>query len=140
MARKQTTIIQCDNPTCKTVAEVAELKETPEGWYKIQQADIHFKTNNIGFDLCSLKCIEKWAKERKALLGTVLPEENTSSLGHIQTVPKTVCGICDEPVDSRGLRVHVISHVKEGVVTQEEATELTGVTNFLMPIEAKRGA
>lgn len=70
MARKTTTVITCDNPSCKNFEEVAELKETPEGWYLVGQANERNAVNmTVGtFTLCSLRCMEKWSKERRFAL------------------------------------------------------------------------
>lgn len=77
MARKTTTIVRCDNPTCKNLGEVEDLKLTPEGWYRIGQADARGTvTMTVGtFDLCSIRCVEKWAKERRVALDG-LAEQN----------------------------------------------------------------
>jgi hypothetical protein len=73
MARKTTTVVNCDNPTCRNYAEVEDLKHTPSEWYRIAQADERGGTQvTTGtFDLCSLRCIEKWSKERRLGLKSI---------------------------------------------------------------------
>jgi len=70
MARKTTTVITCDNPSCKEFREVGELKETPEHWYLVAQANERNAVSmTVGtFTLCSLRCLEKWSKERRFAL------------------------------------------------------------------------
>ena len=120
MARKTTTIVRCDNPTCKEVGEIEDLKNTPPGWYRIGQADDNEKIQPVAgsFDVCSLRCMEKWAKERRLAL---------DGNGHKRTGgPGTArdnwkCPVCDRTLDVRGRIMHLQAHVKEGVISPDEA-------------------
>jgi len=66
--RKQSIIVKCDGDGCKEVGEVAEIRETPVGWYHVKQAGENMKLDpNVGFDFHSLRCLEKWAKARRSI-------------------------------------------------------------------------
>lgn len=66
--RKQTTIIRCDGDGCNTYAEVMDSNETPDGWHRVAAAHGGKLDLKTAFDLCSLRCVEKWAKARRAFL------------------------------------------------------------------------
>lgn len=63
--KKMTTIIRCDGNGCKTVEEIPDKNIYPDHWYHIQQVDSAGRLKQDGFDLCGLKCVEKWAKGRR---------------------------------------------------------------------------
>lgn len=63
--RETATFIQCDGDGCSTMAKVVDKSETPDGWYRIAEAKAGKLDLNNAFDLCSLRCIEKWAKARR---------------------------------------------------------------------------
>lgn len=93
--RRQTTIIRCDGNGCKEVAEVESLGFTPEGWYRIQVADTNDKIQpNQGFDLHSLRCVEKWAHERRMALEGSSHNRNSNNqiLSDIKTAIKELNG------------------------------------------------
>lgn len=66
MTRRQTTIIRCDGAGCREVGEVESLDLTPSGWYRVYLVDEMGKQKpTSSFDFHSLRCVEKWAKERR---------------------------------------------------------------------------
>lgn len=68
MPRKTATYVTCDGPNCKNIAEVADLNEAPDGWYRIiPEKDGKYTPNSV-WEFHSLDCIAKWAKGRKAVL------------------------------------------------------------------------
>jgi hypothetical protein len=68
--RKTTTIVSCDNPTCRQYGEVEDLKNSPEGWYRVARSDDRQTISmTVGtFDVCSLKCLSQWARQREQAL------------------------------------------------------------------------
>lgn len=79
MARRQVSIVRCDGDGCKEYAEVEDTTKTPDGWYQIRLAGPDNKLGNTGFDLHSLRCVERWAKGRKNALSSPKPTSNGSS-------------------------------------------------------------
>lgn len=65
--RKQSVFVRCDGNGCKEIGEVVDLRETPEGWYTVRQADENLKLREQGFDFHSLRCLERWAKARRSI-------------------------------------------------------------------------
>lgn len=66
--RKQSIFVRCDGNGCREVGEVAELRDTPAEWYHVRQADELDHLKPDGFDFHSLRCIERWARERRLAL------------------------------------------------------------------------
>lgn len=82
MARNTATFVRCDLDSCKEVAEVYEQHEAPEGWYCVMvSADDpkagHAYSRQSSFEFHSLRCLEKWAKDRRAF-----QQATRSSNGH----------------------------------------------------------
>ncbi len=101
--RRQSIVVGCDNPGCKTLVEVASIhpNEVPFGWYRV----IPPGNENLGgvtvvkqgaesFDLCSPKCVAQWARERGKVESELTP-------GNFP------CGVCDFVGETiQGLRAH----------------------------------
>lgn len=97
--RKQVITVRCDGDGCKSYADVADLRETPAGWYHVAQANEAGKTNG-GFDLCSTKCIERWAKGRRIALGET--EKKTGDHRH----RRVICPECTTEIGVQGFHHH----------------------------------
>lgn len=93
--RKQSVTVRCDGDGCKSYVDVDDLRQTPATWYHVDQADALGKVQpHGGFDLCSVKCVEKWAKARRPIV------EKTPAGRRV------LCPECTEPIGARGLNHH----------------------------------
>ncbi len=91
MARKKTTIVRCDSPTCRNYEEL-ETTEYPADWFRLQLVGTAGQLDQHVFEFCSAKCVKTWANERARV---VHPEGNYP------------CGVCDFISTSvQGLRAH----------------------------------
>lgn len=64
--RETATYVKCDGDGCATMAKVARDTETPDGWIRI--SEYHEGQAGANFDLCSLRCVERWARGRRLFL------------------------------------------------------------------------
>lgn len=104
--RKQSVTIRCDGDGCQTIADVETLADTPAGWYRVAKATEDMKTpglQNGGWDFHSLRCVEKWAKARRVVVG----DEPVSRYAQV------VCPGCDSPIASQGFSAHWTSKHSE---------------------------
>lgn len=98
--RKQSVTIRCDGDGCQVLADVDNVQQTPFGWYHVSQASEDLKlpaTGAGGWDFHDLRCVEKWSKARRIVLG----EAKTST-------PATVvmCPECGDELGAQGFPNH----------------------------------
>ena len=101
MALSEAITIRCDGDGCPISADVEDKARRPEGWYhvKLATADGRLQPHE-GFDLCSLRCVQRWAKARSAAIG-----ETNGRVGG--TYAKTAeCPECHEMFAPQGLNLH----------------------------------
>lgn len=105
--RRQMTAIRCDGNGCGTMIEIDEKTQMPEGWISLRLPDSEGRIGTAGsgsFDLCSLRCVEKWARGRRDARGDVVKRSRaTSATGYL----RRPCPVCDAPVAPQGLVMHV---------------------------------
>lgn len=71
MGRKTATFVKCDEASCNVHAEIGDgTGEAPEGWYLVLCSVVNQKVGyaydrGSGFEFHSLRCMERWAKERR---------------------------------------------------------------------------
>jgi hypothetical protein len=107
MNRRQATIVSCSYGGCKFIAEVRDPNEAPEGWYLITPATEdqkmgHAYTRNESFEFHSLRCVERWANERRRYFADQPPPQ----VERLEGEPEP------EPVPA-GLRPLAGSHLSE---------------------------
>lgn len=110
MARKQSFTVRCDGDGCRSYEDVDSLDRLPEGWYQVGTPDGLGRVQKSDcFDLCSLPCVEKWAKARRIALGG-----DTKKRGYERTKK---CPYCEEVFSPQGLSLHIRSnHVEEAAL------------------------
>ena len=86
MPRKTTTIVTCSYNGCKEFAEVYDSAEAPQGWYQVRSTVSDPKhgftyDSKVPFEFHSLRCLEKWAGERRKFLAseTTIHADNGSA-------------------------------------------------------------
>lgn len=110
MAIKESITVRCDGDGCMKYADVHEKQARPVGWYQIRLVDEAGRTGNAAaFDLCSLKCVTKWARGRAEIVGESLGDETRN--GHRRGPYKktVVCPFCSDgnPFAPQGLALHI---------------------------------
>lgn len=113
MSRKKLVAIRCDGDGCGKMAEIENESVMPVGWLTIQLPDDGGRlAPERRFDLCSLRCVQRWAKARAQITGEI--STNTSQASYI----KSPCPICEIPIAPQGLRQHVsVQHPEEDYET-----------------------
>jgi hypothetical protein len=110
MARKTSHTVRCDGDGCKSFVDVETVSQVPEDWYSIAVADAAGRPK-ASFDMCSLKCVEKWAKARRQ----ALPDARTNYV-------KKPCDYCTEEFSPQGMVLHMKSiHPEEYRLEQQTA-------------------
>jgi hypothetical protein len=122
--RKQSIIVRCDGNGCKEIGEVADLNETPSGWYRVFPVGDKLRIQNEAvFDFHSLRCIERWAKARRELLlpaPRLLVETVENEVAEVLAAPAPVV----TPPTTVGSVTVKIGNGKARTNTVEEAVEL----------------
>ena len=96
MARKKSYTVRCDGDGCGKLAEVEDENFMPEGWIQIRVPNDMGRLPNSGFDLCSLKCVGKWARGRSEVL-------NGKGKATVHRYP---CPSCGDEVAPQGFQHH----------------------------------
>lgn len=99
MAVKKSIIVKCDGDGCKNYIEVPSESTHPADWFRIY--DYRDAKDNVHFDLCSLKCVERWAKGRRA----VIPALGNHPCGMCDFVATSLQGLREHERSAHGLRI-----------------------------------
>lgn len=118
--RRQMTAIRCDGNGCGTMIEIDEKTQMPEGWISLRLPDSEGRIGTAGsgsFDLCSLRCVEKWARGRRDVRGE-------KRKGAPTNYTRRPCPVCDAPVAPQGLVMHVTNSHPDEVANLAEIRAL----------------
>lgn len=98
MAIKESITVRCDGDGCKNYADVHEKQVRPVGWYQVRLVDDAGRPGQAGsFDLCSLRCLSRWAHGRAEVVGEPLGDERRNGNAHRRPYEKTItCPFCPE--------------------------------------------
>lgn len=103
MAVKQSFTARCDGDGCRNYEDVDSADRLPVGWYRVAHVDELGRLSKTGsFDLCSLRCVERWSKARAVALGEATAKVRKPRERDAQ------CPHCPEVLTRQGLRLHVL--------------------------------
>jgi hypothetical protein len=110
------------------MAKVVSDAETPKGWLRVWEAKedslANAKNGSHSFDLCSLLCVEKWAKGRRRFLAGDAPRRDfegrkkvLEALGLVGSDTVTVKTIAElTEMTENAARHHVLALTTQGVL------------------------
>lgn len=147
MARKTATYVKCDESSCGIAAEVFDTNESPEGWYlvtpSVEDAKVgHSYARQGSFEFHSLKCLERWAKERRHYQenGTVR-EPRTSSganeLAEQRISTLTECFLIDTTVPLSVTQLAELTGIEKSSVNRLMGTMVD--RGLIKMVEERRG-
>lgn len=98
--RKEVITVRCDGDGCKSYADVERLSDAPPNWYVVAHSGDNGRASpHERFDLCSLACVNRWAKARAKVRGEIIKEKQTNA----KTRQCAFCGVWHAP---QGMHLH----------------------------------
>jgi hypothetical protein len=98
-------IVRCDS--CGRLDEIADDAMLPRGWNQVKvpngEGRLPSALADGTFEVCSLRCLRRWAADRATAIAEPLPSERPQYV-------KTPCPTCGRLIAPQGIRKHVEKH------------------------------